>query len=115
MKNLETFLGQRIARQRRAVGLTQAQLAEMVSVQSVTISRIELGKRKASLELIDHISDAIEIDLYELFRTEKVDDQKGYAIEKLVRFAVRHSVDEIELIIEIGAAVISHTRRVRLE
>lgn len=113
MKTLEKRLGHRIARQRRAVGLTQAQLAEKVNVQPETICRIETGSRTASLRLMAQISDAIEFELHELFRLQDLDSPKGIAIEKLLWFVSRLSPAEIELVLDVGSAVIGQVRRVQ--
>ena len=111
MKTIEERIGQRIARQRRAVGLTQAQLAEKINVQPETISRIETGSQAASLDLIAHLSEALELGLHELFRLQEVETPKDRAIERLLWFASRLSSSEIELVMDVGAAVLGHIRR----
>lgn len=113
MKTIEERLGQRIARQRKAAGLTQAELAEKVNVQPETISRVETGIRTASLGLLGHLAEALELELHELFRLNDGDDPKNRAIERLLWFASRLSPSEIELVMDVGAAVIGHTRRMR--
>ena len=52
--------GYKIARLRIRRGLTQAQLAEMVSVREVTISRVESGSRIPSLSLLMRIAEALD-------------------------------------------------------
>ena len=51
--------GYQIARLRIRRGLTQAQLAEMVSVCEVTIARVESGSRIPSLSLLRRIAEAL--------------------------------------------------------
>lgn len=111
MKTLDERLGQRIARQRKAVGLSQSQLAEMVRVQPITISRIERGKNSVSLELAARIAESLEIELHEMFRLFNEDMPRDRAIEKILWFASRLSPDEIELVMDVGAAVLHHARR----
>lgn len=111
MSTIEEQLGKKIARQRKAVGLTQAQLAEKVDVQPETISRIETGSRSASLDLIANLSGALELGLHELFRLHDLDDPKERAVDRLLWFASRLSPAEIELVMDVGAAVLGHTRR----
>lgn len=113
MKTIEERLGQKIARQRRAAGLTQAELAERVNVQPETISRVETGIRAASLQLLAHLAVALELELHELFRLHDEDDPKNRAVDRLLWFASRLSPTEIELVMDVGAAVIGHTRRMR--
>lgn len=111
MKTLEERLGQRIAGQRRAAGFTQAELAEMVGVQPETISRIETGRRSASLALIVLLSEALGLELYELFHLPIKTQPKDIALEKLVWFASRLSATEIELVLDVGAAMLVPVRR----
>ena len=112
MATIAEELGQRIAIQRRAFGLTQARLAEKIDVQPETISRIETGKRTASLDLVARIADALDLELHELFRAHEKDNPRSRAIEKLLWFAQRLSPAEIELVMDVGSAVLKHTRDV---
>ena len=84
MATIAEELGQKIAVQRRAVGLTQARLAEKIDVQPETISRVETGKRTASLDLLERIADALDLELHELFRAEEKENPRSRAIEKLL-------------------------------
>jgi transcriptional regulator with XRE-family HTH domain len=111
MTTIESRLGQRIARQRRAMGLTQAQLADKVDVEPETISRIETGARSASLALLVLVARALEVKLDELFRLHDRVDVKDQAVERLLWFAARLSSAEIELVMDVGAAVVTHARR----
>lgn len=115
MQTLQARLGQRIARHRKAVGLTQANLAEKVGVQPETICRIEKGQRAVSLELIGLLSTALDLELHDLFRLRKSDSPKDRAVERLLWFAARLSFEEIELLMDVGAAVLGHTRRMNHE
>jgi transcriptional regulator with XRE-family HTH domain len=111
MQTLAEKLGRRIARQRRAVGLTQADLAEKVGVQPETISRVETGRRMISLGLVVLLSESLDIELHELFRLPKTDSPKDRAVERLLWFASRLSPAEIELVMDVGSTVLGHTRR----
>src|SRR5579859_4519497 len=110
MKTLYKKLGRKIARQRRAVGLKQAQLAEKVDVQPETISRLETGSGRASLALIVLVCETIELELHELFRL-RGKNPKDRAVDRLVWFALRLSPPEIELVMDVGLAVLGHVRR----
>lgn len=94
--------------------MTQAKLAEKVGVQPETISRVETGNRTASLDLVAQLSDALELELHELFRLHDRTDPKSDAVDRLLWFASRLSADEIELVMDVGAAVLGHARRVRV-
>lgn len=54
-------LGQNIARERRAKGWTQQELAERVGIESVTLSRIETGTSLPSIERLSAIADALDV------------------------------------------------------
>lgn len=106
MGTLEQMLGARIARHRKALGLTQAKLAEMVRVQPETICRLETGVGTPSLQLVARTAGAIHLELWELFRFKEPSSQKELALEKLDRFASRLSTKEVVLMLDIGASVI---------
>ena len=113
MNTLAERLGQRIARQRRVAGLTQAELAEEVGVQPETISRLENGKRRVSVEMMALISESLSLELHELFRLQATDSPKDEAMRRLLWFGSRLSVDEIELVLDVGAAVLVQIRRIK--
>ncbi len=52
-------LARDIIRDRRAAGLTQQKLAELVGARQETISRIESGKYTASVKLVDKLDAAL--------------------------------------------------------
>jgi transcriptional regulator with XRE-family HTH domain len=110
MNTITQRLGHKIARQRRAAGLTQAELAEKVGVQPETISRLETGKRTVSLGMMALLSESLGLELHELFRLQSTDSPKDKALGKLLWFGSRLSVAEIELVLDVGAAVLTHTR-----
>jgi transcriptional regulator with XRE-family HTH domain len=110
MSTIDKKLGRRISGQRRAAGLTQAALAERVDVQPETISRIETGGRATSLALVGQISEALHIEMYELFRSLDINDPRNRAVERLVWFASRLTPAEIELVMTVGAAVLTQAR-----
>ena len=114
MKNIDGVLGKKIARHRRFMKLTQAQLAERVGVQPETISRIETGTATASFKLIEQVSGALHLELHELLRLQP-SGPKEHAMERLVQFASRLTAAEIELAISVSAAVLDVTRRAQLE
>lgn len=93
------------------MGFTQAQLAERVGVEPESISRIETGARMPSLDLIALVAAALEVDLYELFRLHDPDDPKHRAVDRLSWFAARLSPAEIELMMDVGAAVLRFARQ----
>jgi transcriptional regulator with XRE-family HTH domain len=111
MSTIKVRVGREIARRRASVGMTQAELAERVGVQPETISRLETGARAATLERLASLSVALGVDVHELFRAHGGDDPRQRATARLLRFASGLSVTEIQLVAEVGAAVVARIRR----
>ena len=61
-----SLLGQRVRRARKKAKLTQAKLAEKVGVSIPTISHIDTGTNKVSLELFVSIANALNVTPDEL-------------------------------------------------
>jgi DNA-binding XRE family transcriptional regulator len=56
-------LARDLIRDRRAAGLTQKELADLVGTRQETISRIESGKQTASVKLVDKIDRVLQKSL----------------------------------------------------
>ncbi|TBU91281.1 helix-turn-helix domain-containing protein [Stutzerimonas kirkiae] len=63
-------VGAAIARRRKARGLTQAQIAEMIGVEKETISRMENGVISPTLPRLQQIADIFGCSPVELLHTE---------------------------------------------
>lgn len=60
--------------QRKALGLTQSQLAERLHVTDKAVSRWERGVGLPDINLLEPLAQALGISLTELIRSEKLDD-----------------------------------------
>lgn len=58
---------ERLAKLRKAAGLTQAQLAELADAEQATISRLENGTVGASLEMLEKIAAAMNVSVAQFF------------------------------------------------
>lgn len=67
MKNLKTIFGLQVRARRRALGLTQAQLADKIDLSVDAIGQIERGKIAGSFETIGALADALDVHPAELF------------------------------------------------
>lgn len=56
-------IGRRVHRQRLAQGLTQEQLAEKINVSTSFVGHVERGSRKASLETMVAIANALGLSM----------------------------------------------------
>jgi len=65
---LRKVLGSRIAKHRRLMGMTQAELGKIVGLHQPTICKIEQGRLLPSRQRIDQICEALGISRYDLER-----------------------------------------------
>ena len=67
MTNLRKLLGSNIKIHRNNCGLSQSKLAERVDTATNYIAAIEAGRRFPSVDMLEKIASALEIDAPELF------------------------------------------------
>jgi transcriptional regulator with XRE-family HTH domain len=67
MTNLKQVLAFNIKQYRAKLNLTQAKLAEKANASTQYIAMIELGRKFPSLELLERIAAALEIDNLDFF------------------------------------------------
>lgn len=65
-KALAVRIGRKIKRARTQLEMTQGQLAEILGIENVTLSRIETGSQSPSLERLQQISEALRVPLQSL-------------------------------------------------
>lgn len=82
---LAARVGSAIAEQRRARGLTQAKLAEMINLEQEAISRWERGTRMPTLHRLQQLSDALDCSVDQLFQrgSKRPDDQLAMIADAL--------------------------------
>ena len=64
---ITTKFGKRLKEIRKRKGLTQEQLAELVGMETVNISKLELGEHLPKKENLEKLCKALEIEPKELF------------------------------------------------
>lgn len=67
MSELKKNFGKRVKELREAKGLTQAQLAEKIGVEPVTVSNIEVGRYGAHFSTIEKLVKALGVKAKDLF------------------------------------------------
>jgi len=72
MTNIRKLLAKNIKKYRKIRGFSQENLAERAKTSTTHIGMIEIGKKFPSVEMLEHIADALGIDTPELFTTEAV-------------------------------------------
>ena len=56
-------IGQRIRKYRKAKGLSQEQLAELVDISTTHMSHIETGNTKLSLQVFADLAEALQVSV----------------------------------------------------
>lgn len=64
------FLGARIKELRKNKKYTQDEFAELIGVDAKHLSRVECSRTQPSLNLLNKISQVLEIDISELFKIQ---------------------------------------------
>jgi len=67
MTNLKQLLAFNIKQNRRRLGISQARLAEKAKASTQYIAMIELGRKFPSVEMLERLAVALEIDSVNLF------------------------------------------------
>lgn len=67
MSNIKVLLGKKIREIRKARKLTQEQLAERIDIGTPNISYFETGKFSPSIETLEKIAKALDVEIYQLY------------------------------------------------
>ena len=100
MDDLKEKFGARIKELREKRGLSQEKLAELVCMESRHISRIETGKSFTTIENIEKIANALEVDINMLF-SFKHKNRRELIVKDIYRYLSLANDDQIELIYKI--------------
>ena len=66
------ILGRNIFNARKAKGLSQNQLAELLDISREHLAKLETGKRRISIKLLFTLSEILETNESELFNFNKI-------------------------------------------
>ncbi|MCL1814604.1 MAG: helix-turn-helix transcriptional regulator [Treponema sp.] len=72
MTNLRQVPALNMKEKRRTLGFSQAKLAEKVNTAPTYIAMIELEKKFPSVEMLERIAEALQMDTTELFSAESL-------------------------------------------
>lgn len=70
IQKLAAIVGTNIARRRKAVGLTQDQLAEKLNISGASLSRIENGMAAPRFPRLEELAEILGCNVADLFRNE---------------------------------------------
>ena len=96
-------IGRRIRKERERAGLSQAQLAELADSSIQYISLIETAKKKASLQMLLRIAEALDVSVDQLLPVNLPNRQYSYD-EELSQLINNCSVYERQIILDIVRA-----------
>lgn len=96
-------IGQQIRKSRKARGLSQEQLAEMVNISTTHMSHIETGNTKLSLPVLVDIANALDIRTDDLL--ERSQYTTGNAVEEIAAMLESCSAQEAKVVVDIVKAV----------
>ncbi|MBQ8458560.1 helix-turn-helix transcriptional regulator [bacterium] len=71
-----SILGENIKKLRKARGITQNELAEMISLDVKSLSLIETGKGFASAKTLEKLTSVLKISVGDLFNSENEQNQR---------------------------------------
>ena len=97
MADLGKKFGKRIQELRKMRGLTQAQFAELLDVEIVTISRIETGNRFPQKENLESIAKILNVDIKELFDFEH-HEAKTELLKNIREMIKKATLDDLKYI-----------------
>jgi transcriptional regulator with XRE-family HTH domain len=92
MTGLKELLAYNMKAQRNRLGITQANLAERVNSSTNYIAMIELGRKSPSIEMIERIASALEINPAGLFSMQTVPPDAVKTLQKEVLTDIEQAV-----------------------
>ena len=108
MSEFLTKVGERIRIIRKTRGFTQENLAEKTGLQNTYISDVERGDRNISLETLEKIMEALEIEAVDLFQFPSEDDHKTKLLHEMHILLTNKSSQEVEAIYNIVNEIFNH-------
>ncbi len=94
--DLKKSFGARIKEIRESRSLNQEQLAELLNIESRHLSRIETGKCFTTIENIQKIATALNVDIQQLFNFEHKNNRE-YLILKINEYLNNAPKEKLEL------------------
>ncbi|MEI7481811.1 MAG: helix-turn-helix transcriptional regulator [Elusimicrobiota bacterium] len=112
-QSIYDIVGERIREERKTAGLTIERLAELAHISSSFLAYIETKGRKASLETIQKLAEALRIPVAKLFETTPgpAKDTIYAATRKFAQLIRDKNVKETSGILEVAKAAARHMRR----
>ncbi len=94
--DIKKGVGQNIQEMRKQLKMTQEQLAELIGIETISLSKIETGKSYPTSENLAKIAAALNVEPYEFFLFEK-EKTKDELLEEIQTSVNKIKDDNIKL------------------
>jgi len=84
MTDLRKVLAINLKHHRKRLGMSQANLAELVSASNNHIALIETGRRFPSINMLEQLATAMQIDVLELFSIKSIELIEKNEVKNLI-------------------------------
>jgi transcriptional regulator with XRE-family HTH domain len=105
MTSLRSLLSSNIRKRRKFLGISQAKLAEKVETSTHYIAQIEQMNKFPSVEMLERIAAALEMDSPELFSTQVFTEEAIKCVQDRVQayldevcISIKQKITEIKVI-----------------
>jgi len=108
MSDLRVLTGERIRALRKARGLTQKQLAERANLDDAYLGSVERGERNISIDTLEKLIVAFEIQPSELFLPKEVNELKlvqKEAVDEYMAIIQTLSLEQLEALRKINKEI----------
>lgn len=98
-------IGQRIRKTRKAHGLSQEQLAELVGISTTHMSHIETGNTKLSLPVLVSLAEALEVSTDDLLFCGSP-TERGGVLDELAQLLESCTTQQMKIVVDVVKATI---------
>lgn len=107
MKNEDTkkLLGKRLKSLRMGKRYTQEKLAEIANLHSKYVSSLECGRENPTLDVLVRLSEALDIELSEMFKIEHEEDNKEVLKKKIERIIFQGDDEKLKMAFKLLKAI----------
>jgi transcriptional regulator with XRE-family HTH domain len=97
MTSLKQKFGKRVREIRKSKGITQEQIAELISIEPPNVSKMESGLHFPQPDKIEKIANALNVSIQELFDFEHIQKREDL-IEYIMNSLSRYDNKTLELV-----------------
>jgi len=102
MASIQTLVGKNIRFFRKSKGLTQEYLAEQANVSASYIGYLERGQKSPSLELLDRMAQALDVNSAQLLQS--AEDHDNPELHKLITLLSNKEPCHLKFLNEVATA-----------